>query len=145
MRERMAMHHTAPSCSSCHSLFEPIGLALENFDAIGRWRNFAEGGQAIDASGAMPDGTTFNGPAELRQVLAQHPEQFVTVLTEKLLIYALGRGLEPSDASAIRRVVRAAARDQYRFASIVTALVSSTPFRMRAVATTTQAAPVGQH
>ena len=87
----------------------------------------------------MPDGTTFNGPAELRQVLAQHPEQFVTVLTEKLLIYALGRGLEPYDASAVRRVVRAAARDQYRFASIVAGLVSSTPFRMRALpaATTT--------
>jgi hypothetical protein len=140
MRERMNAHRNNPVCASCHARMDPLGFALENFDAIGRWRSFAEGGQAIDASGAMPDGTRFNGPAELRQVLAQHPEQFVTVLTEKLLIYALGRGLEPSDASAIRRVVRGAARDQYRFASIVTGLVSSTPFRMRAVAAPTQTA-----
>ena len=140
MRDRMNAHRNNPVCASCHSRMDPLGFALENFDAIGRWRMYAEGGQAIDASGAMPDGTKFNGPAELRQVLAQHPEQFVTVLTEKLLIYALGRGLEPSDASAIRRVVRGSASDQYRFSSIVAGLVSSTPFRMRAVPAATQAA-----
>jgi hypothetical protein len=119
---------------------DPLGFALENFDAIGRWRNYAEGGQAIDASGTMPDGTKFNGPAELRQILAQHPEQFVTVLAEKLLVYALGRGLESSDASAIRRVVRGAAPSQYRFASIIAGLANSTPFRMRSALPTEQAA-----
>jgi hypothetical protein len=140
MRERMNAHRNNPVCASCHARMDPLGFALENFDAIGRWRNYAEGGQPIDASGATPDGTKFNGPAELRQVLAQHPEQFVTVLTEKLLVYSLGRGLEPSDASTIRRVVRGSARDQYRFSSIVAGLVSSTPFRMRTVGTTTQTA-----
>jgi hypothetical protein len=133
MRERMTAHRANPVCASCHANMDPLGFALDNFDAIGRWRGRAEGGQAIDASGSLADGSTFNGPAELRRVLTRNPEQFVTVVTEKLLIYALGRGNEYYDASAIRRTVRAAAGSNYSFASVVSGLVRSTPFQMRSL------------
>src|SRR5207247_6896449 len=123
MRDRMTAHRANPVCASCHANMDPLGFALDNFDAVGRWRARAEGGQPIDASGAMVDGTKFNGPAELRAVLIRNPEQFVNVVVEKLLTYALGRGLEPTDASAIRRVVRGAAVSQYSFASLVEGLV----------------------
>ena len=131
MRERMTAHRANPVCASCHARMDPLGFALENFDAIGRWRTRAEGGQAIDASGAMPDGTPFNGPAELRKLLLRNPEQFVSVVAEKLLIYALGRGIEDYDAPAIRRMVRGAAPSRYSFAALVVGLVKSTPFQMR--------------
>jgi hypothetical protein len=110
---------------------DPLGFALENFDAIGRWRTRAEGGQAIDASGATPDGVKFNGPAELRTVLLRNPEQFVTVVAEKLLTYALGRGIEYYDASAIRQAVRGSAATNYSFASLIGGLAKSAPFQMR--------------
>src|SRR6202023_501857 len=119
MRERMTAHRANPVCASCHSRMDPLGFALENFDAIGRWRTHAEGGQVIDASGGLPDGTTFNGPAELRTLLVRNSDQFVTVLAEKLLVYALGRGLEYNDASAIRRAVRVSAPANYTFASLI--------------------------
>ena len=131
MRERMSAHRANPVCSSCHARMDPLGFALENFDAIGRWRARAEDGQPVDASGALPDGTTFNGPAELRRVLLRNPEQFVDVVAERLLIYALGRGIEYYDASAIRRMVRGAAPSRYSFASLIVGLVNSTPFQMR--------------
>ena len=140
MRERMTAHRANPVCASCHSNMDPLGFALDNFDAVGRWRARAEGGQPIDASGGLADGSKFNGPAELRAVLARNPEQFVSVVAEKLLIYALGRGLETSDASAIRRMVRGAAASQYSFSSLVEGLVKSVPFQMRD-APTTGAAP----
>ena len=133
MRERMTAHRANPVCASCHNNMDPLGFALDNFDAVGRWRNRAEGGQAIDASGGLADGTTFNGPAELRAVLVRHPEQFVTVLAEKLLVYALGRGNEFYDASSIRRAVRAAAASNYSFSSLIVGLATSTPFQMRSV------------
>ena len=107
---------------------DPLGFALENFDAVGRWRTVAESGERINASGALPDGTLFNGPAELRNLLVKNPEQFVTIVAEKLFVYALGRGLEYYDAPAIRRIVRGASRNDYRFESVVSALVNSTPF-----------------
>ena len=110
---------------------DPLGFALENFDAIGRWRTLAEGGQAIDASGATPNGVTFNGPAELRKVLLRNPEQFVTVVAEKLLTYALGRGIEYYDAPAIRQAVRGSAAAGYSFASLIGGLARSAPFQMR--------------
>ena len=131
MRERMEQHRENPVCASCHRVMDPLGLALENFDAIGRWRGHMPGGIAIDASGTMPDGTAFDGPAELRGLLVRDREQFATVVTEKLLIYALGRGIEYYDAPAVRRIVRGSAADDYGLASLVVGVVRSTPFRMR--------------
>ncbi len=131
MRERMQQHRENPVCASCHRVMDPLGLALENFDAIGRWRGHMPGGIAIDASGTMPDGTAFDGPAELRGLLVRDREQFATVVTEKLLIYALGRGIEYYDAPAVRRIVRGSAADDYGLASLVVGVVRSTPFRMR--------------
>ncbi len=131
MRERMEQHRANPVCASCHRLMDPLGLALENFDAIGRWRGHMPGGIAIDASGAMPDGTPFDGPADLRALLVRNPEQFVTVVTEKLLTYALGRGMEYYDAPAVREITRAAAGRDYGLASLIVGVVQSTPFRMR--------------
>ena len=131
MRERMEQHRENPVCASCHRVMDPLGLALENFDAIGRWRGHMPGGSAIDASGTMPDGTAFDGPAELRGLLVRDREQFATVVTEKLLIYALGRGIEYYDAPAVRQIVRGSAADDYGLASLVVGVVQSTPFRMR--------------
>jgi mono/diheme cytochrome c family protein len=131
MRERMTAHRANPVCASCHNNMDPLGFALDNFDAVGRWRVRAESGQLIDASGVVADGTKFNGPAELRAMLIRNPEQFVNVVAEKLLTYALGRGLEATDASAIRRVVHDAAASQYSFVSLVEGLVKSAPFQMR--------------
>ena len=131
MRERMEQHRENPVCASCHRVMDPLGLALENFDAIGRWRGHMPGGIAIDASGTMPDGTAFDGPAELRGLLVRDQEQFATVVTEKLLIYALGRGIEYYDAPSVRQIVRGSAADDYGLAALVVGVVQSTPFRMR--------------
>ncbi len=131
MRERMEQHRANPVCASCHRMMDPLGLALENFDAVGRWRGHMPGGTAIDASGAMPDGTAFDGPAGMRDLLVRNPEQFATVVTEKLLIYALGRGVEHYDATSVRRILREAAGNDYGLASLVVGVVKSTPFRMR--------------
>ena len=133
MRERMAQHRANPTCAACHSLIDPAGFALENFDAIGRWRVVDESFNAIDASGALPDGTKFNGVQELRAALIRRPERFVTTVTEKLLTYALGRGLEYYDMPAVRRIVRDAAKDGYRFQTIVRGVAESYPFTMRRV------------
>ena len=131
MRERMEQHRANPVCASCHRIMDPLGLALENFDAVGRWRAHMPGGSAIDASGAMPDGTAFDGPADLRGLLVTNPEQFATVVTEKLLTYALGRGVEYHDAPAVRQILRGAAAHDYGLASLVVGVVTSTPFQMR--------------
>ena len=131
MREAMAQHRANPVCASCHRLMDPVGLSLENFDAIGRWRDRSETKQPIDASGELPDGSTFGGPAELKAVLLRHPDRFVTTATEKLLTYALGRGVEYYDAPAIRAIVRDAAADDYRLSTLIRGIVRSAPFRMR--------------
>ena len=131
MRERMEQHRANPVCASCHRIMDPLGLALENFDAVGRWRAHMPGGGVIDASGAMPDGTAFDGPADLRGLLVTTPEQFATVVTEKLLTYALGRGVEYHDAPAVRQILRGAAAHDYGLASLVVGVVRSTPFQMR--------------
>ena len=131
MRERMAQHRDNAVCASCHGQMDPLGLALENFDAIGRWRAVDESDTAIDASGTLPDRTRFQGPAELRKVLMNRSDDFIVTLTEKLLTYALGRGLEYYDAPAVRRIQRESARTNYRFASVIMAIVKSTPFQMR--------------
>ncbi len=131
MRERMEQHRANPVCASCHRIMDPLGLALENFDAVGRWRAHMPGGTAIDAAGTMPDGTAFEGPADLRALLVGNPEQFATVVTEKLLTYALGRGVEYYDAPAVRQITRGAVGDDYGLASLVVGVVQSTPFQMR--------------
>ncbi len=131
MREQMAQHRASPVCSSCHVQMDELGFALENFDAIGEWREIDAAGSPIDASAKLPDGTTFRGPVELRKVLQNHSDDFLTTLTEKLLTYALGRGLEASDAPEIRRIKRDAASANYRFAALIQGIVTSMPFQMR--------------
>ena len=130
LREQMAQHRTNPVCATCHARMDPIGFALDNFNAIGKWRT-TDAGAVIDASGTLPDGAQFNGPAELRQVLLRRPEEFVTTVTEKLLTYGLGRGVEYYDIPAVRKIVREAAPGQYRWSSLIVGIAKSTPFQMR--------------
>jgi mono/diheme cytochrome c family protein len=131
MRERMAQHRANPVCASCHSMIDPPGFALENFDAVGRWRDLDETRKPIDAAGQLPDGTKFDGVNGLRTALVAHPDRFTTAMTEKLLIYALGRGLEPYDGPAVRTIVRDAAAKKFTFSSVVLGIVRSAPFQMR--------------
>jgi hypothetical protein len=131
VRERMEEHRKNPVCASCHARMDPLGFALENFDAIGRWRATEEGDVPIDPSGVMPDGSAFEGPVGLRAALAGRGDEFVSTVAEKLLTYALGRGLEHYDGPAVRRIVREAAAGHYRWSSLVLAIARSTPFRMR--------------
>ena len=131
MREQMAAHRANPVCAGCHAQMDQLGFALENFDGIGEWRDTYPSGVRVDASAELPDGTKFNGPAELRQLLVNHSDEFLTTMTEKLLTYALGRGLEPSDAPAVRKIKRDAARENYRFESLVQGVVTSIPFQMK--------------
>lgn len=135
MRERMAEHRSNPACSGCHQLMDPIGLALENFDGIGRWRE-DDAGVRIDASGTIPvfrDFGPVHGPVDVRKAILSRPEQFVRTATEMLLTYALGRALEAYDMPVARSIVREAARNQYRVSSLVLGVVKSAPFRMRPV------------
>ena len=131
MRERMVQHRANAVCASCHQLMDPVGLATENFDAIGRYRTLSEAGTPVDASGGLPDGSSFEGAIGLRKAGLNRPELFVTTLTEKLITYALGRGVEYYDAAAVRGITRSARADDYRFSSIVLGIVKSTPFQMR--------------
>ena len=130
MRERMEAHRQNPQCAVCHRIMDPAGLSMENFDAIGRWRD-AEGGAAIDAAGNLPGGEDFDGVAGLREAVLDRPAVFVGTVAEKLLIYALGRGLDHADAPALRAITRAAAADDYRLSSLILGIVESTPFQMR--------------
>ena len=131
MRERMAQHRSNPACASCHSMIDPLGFSLENFDGEGKWRDLDEAFQRIDASGSLPDGTTFQNLDEFRRALLSHPERFITTLTEKLLTYALGRGLEPFDMPTVRHIVREAAPGGYRLPDLIVGIINSTPFQMR--------------
>jgi len=137
MRETMERHHTDPTCASCHSLFEPMGLALENFDAVGTWRTL-DGESPIDANGVLVDGTKVNGVASLRDWVLAHQDQFVRVVTEKLMTYALGRGVEYQDEPLVRSIVHESAPGKYRFGSIVMGIVRSPAFQtnMKTAATT---------
>ena len=130
MRDRMEAHRRNPACAVCHRIMDPAGLSMENFDAIGRWRD-VQAGAAIDASGSLPGGETFVGAAGLRGALLDRPDVFVGTMTEKLLTYALGRGLDHADAPDVRGIVRAASEHDYRFSSIVLGVVRSPPFQMR--------------
>ena len=130
MRQQMEQHRANPACIVCHAQMDPLGFALENFNGIGGWRTI-DANAPIDASGVLPDGTSFEGPAGLRKVLLSRSEEFVTNVTEKLLTYALGRGAEYYDAPAIRKIVREAAPGDYRWSSLIMGIVKSTPFQMR--------------
>ena len=125
----MEAHHTNPACATCHRIFEPIGLALENFDAVGAWRTQDEG-SPIDATGVLVDGTKVDGVASLRDVLGRYSDQFVRVVTEKLLTYALGRGVEYQDMPLVRSIVHDSAGSKYKFSSLVLNIVKSAPFQM---------------
>ena len=131
VRERLQRHRENPVCSACHAPMDPLGLALENYDAIGTWRTSGEAGLPIDASGNLPDGTEFYGPTGLRTFLLEQSDRLVGTVTEKLLAYALGRGPEYLDRPAIRSIVRESASEDYRWSSIIEGIVQSTPFRMR--------------
>ncbi|HUP40041.1 MAG TPA: DUF1592 domain-containing protein [Vicinamibacterales bacterium] len=130
IRERLAEHRKNPTCAGCHRLTDPVGFALENYDAVGRWRT-AESGTPIDASGTLYDGTPFRGVAGLQKAILNRPEMFVGTLSEKLLTFAVGRGVDYYDGPALRKIVRDSAAQDYRFSSIVMGIVKSTPFRMR--------------
>ena len=130
MRQRLAAHRASAACASCHNLMDPVGFSLENFDAIGRWRTM-EDGAAIDVSGGLPDGSQFVGVAGLEKNLLRHPDLFAGTLAEKLLTFALGRGIETSDAPAVRKIVREAQANEYRFSSVILGIAHSVPFTMR--------------
>jgi hypothetical protein len=131
MRERLEGHRKNPVCAQCHRLMDPIGFALEPFDAVGASRT-RESGSAIDASGQLANGRRVVGPVSLREALLSDPNIFVTTMTEKMLTYALGRGLAAEDMPTVRSIVRSAAATDYRFSSLVSGIVASTPFQMKA-------------
>ena len=133
MRERMAEHRANPACAGCHKLMDPIGLSLENFDAVGAWREHENGAASasIDSSGTLLDGTAIQGPVELRRGLLKKPEIFAGTLTEKLMIYALGRGLSAHDMPEVRQIVRNASQQDYRFSQLILGVVRSKPFQWR--------------
>ena len=135
VRERLAQHRSNPVCAGCHAMIDPPGFALENFDAVGRWREVDDSFRPIDASGVLSDGTPFNGVASFRNALVEDPNQFVTTVTEKLLTYALGRGIEPYDMPAVRRIMQMA-EPNYRLADVIIGITTSIPFQMRRTADT---------
>jgi hypothetical protein len=132
-REALEQHRANPACASCHRVLDPLGLALENFDAVGAWRTRDGGtlGDLVDASGQLSDGTHVDGVVALRQALVRDPETFVRTMSEKLLTYAVGRGLTASDMPVVRSIVRDGTRENYRFTSLVLGVVRSAPFQMR--------------
>ncbi len=138
MRELMEQHRASPACASCHKVMDPLGLALENFDAIGQFRT-REAAGTIDASGQLADGSKVDGVSTLRKALLKHPDQFVNTMTEKMLTYALGRGAEYYDMPVVRSIVRDVARGNYKFSSLVLGIVRSTPFQMKKAAEATVA------
>jgi len=131
MRQRLAVHRDNAVCATCHRSIDPVGFALENFDAIGQWRDFEVDGKAVDASGSVPGGGEFRGVEGLENALLARPDLFVTALTDNLMTFALGRGVEYYDAPAVRKIVKDAAKDGYRFSSLILGIVRSAPFQMR--------------
>jgi hypothetical protein len=141
VRAKLERHRANPACGGCHRNIDPVGFALENFDAVGQWRDITREGLAIDAAGVLSDGTKVDGPTALRKALLARPEVFAGTITEKLLIYALGRGLDPVDMPVVRKVVRGAAAQNYAMQAILLGIVKSDPFQMRTKLTDTIAKP----
>jgi mono/diheme cytochrome c family protein len=131
VREQLELHRKNPACASCHRIIDPPGFALEHFNPVGQWRETGAGGAPIDSAGVLADGSKVDGPIALRNAILSRPDAFVTALTNRMLTYALGRGLEPSDMPVVRRIVRKAAQNDYRFASIILGIVESPSFQMR--------------
>jgi hypothetical protein len=131
MRERMEQHRSNPACFSCHATVEPYGLALENFDPVGRWRTINENGEPVDASTELVNGTKFEGPNGLRNIVLANKDQFVQTAANRLLTYALGRGLEYYDMPTVRKIVKDSAASKYNFSTLVVNVVKSMPFQMR--------------
>jgi len=131
MRERLAAHRKNAVCASCHRTIDPVGFSLENFNAVGQWRDYEADDVPIDVSGALPGTGEFRGIAGLEDGLLSRPELFAGTFTEKLLTFALGRGVEYYDAPAIRRIVHEAGKDRYRFSSVILGIVKSAPFQMK--------------
>jgi hypothetical protein len=131
VRERLEQHRANPTCASCHKLMDPIGFALESFDAVGKYRTYDENFEPLDTAGVYADGTRIDGLPGLRQVLTNHSGQFLANMTKTLLTYALGRGVEYYDAPAVRSIIRDAAPQNYRLSSLILGVVKSTPFQMR--------------
>ncbi len=130
IREQMGDHSKRSNCFACHGIMDPLGFALENFDAVGQYRSLdRQTRDIIDSSGKLPDGTMLQGPDDLRRALLAHPEQFVQTLTVKLMTYALGRPLEYSDMPTVRDITRRVAKDDYRFAALVEQIVASDEFQ----------------
>ena len=140
---RLEEHRKNPACATCHSQMDPLGFALENFDAIGKWRTTSEAGTPIDATAVLPGGVRFSGPQGLREVLLGRRDQFVNTVTQKLLSYALGRGVEYYDLPAVRKIVRNSSPTDYRWSSIILEIVQSTPFLMRTTQATASGLPAG--
>jgi hypothetical protein len=137
VRARLEAHRRSPSCNGCHGVLDPLGFALENFDAVGRWRDRdLDAGDVIDSSGVLADGTQVTSAQELNEALLARPDLLVQTLTEKLMIFALGRHLEYHDMPTVRAIVRSAAEDEYRFASIVEGIVANDAFRLQRVMST---------
>jgi hypothetical protein len=130
LRQQLEKHRSAAGCAACHARMDPLGFALENYDPVGKWRA-KDGNAVIDASGVLPGGVSFNGAKELKSVLRSHQEEFAQCLTEKLLTYALGRGIEYFDKPAVRQIVREAGNRNYSFSALVLAVANSIPFQMR--------------
>ena len=148
VRERMEQHRGNPACTSCHKVIDPLGLALEPFDATGKWR-VKDGGTAVDASGVLFDGTTINGPAGLRAALLRHQDAFLLSFTRNLMTHAIGRRVEPADMPAVRRIIRAAEARQFRISAFVTGVIQSNAFQMARLpatetSTTTMASSPGR-
>ena len=131
VRDQLERHRSNPACSGCHRVIDPPGFALENFNSVGQWRAAMDNGAKIDANGVLADGSKIYGPVDLRQAILGRPEAFITLITERMMIYALGRGLEPSDMPVVRRIVRQAGKNGYRLSTVVNGIVESAPFQMR--------------
>ena len=131
VRARLEEHRKNPVCASCHSVIDPLGFALEHYDAIGRFRETEEGGQLVDASAAMPDGVAFDGLAGMREVMVSRGTDFANTVVDRLLTYALGRGLEYDDQPVIRQIIREAEANDYRWSSLILGITNSMPFQMK--------------
>jgi hypothetical protein len=131
LREQVEMHRSQATCAGCHRVIDPPGFALEHFNSVGQWRETDEKGRSIDSAGVLADGTKIDGPVAMREAILKRPEAFATVITTRLMTYALGRGLEPSDMPIVRKIVKKAALDDYRFATIISGIVESPLFQMR--------------
>ena len=145
VREQLELHRKNQPCAGCHRVIDPPGFALENFNSVGQWRDKDADGAPLDVAGMLADGSQVNGPAALREAILSRPDAFVTVVTERMLTYALGRGLEPTDMPVVRRIVKKAAQNNYRLSSIVMGIVESAPFQMRTKLEPAESEPPRRH